>query len=508
MPAAVNEEQLSISAALRRVLEAQRRSFLGDVPVSLQARHDRLDRGLAMLLAHRERLVDAIMADFPTRGREWTLLAEVFATSQSFQGARKNVHRWMRPESRKVPLPFSAFGAKAQVQYQPLGVIGIMGAWNGPLNLVLVPLATALAAGNRAMLCPSDMMPTLAEALDTAVREYFDMTEVAVARGGIAVSKAFSALPFDHLLFTGSPAVGAAVMAQAAPNLVPVTLELGGKCPVVIAPDADLADAAHRLVATKTMNGGQACLAPDLLFVSRQHLDALINGLDEAARTLYPGGATNSDYCGIVNERHYQRVGSIVDQASEQGVRIVRLGVGEDPAEVRSDAHRRLALHLVIDPPAASRAMNEEIFGPVITVLPYDTLEAACAQIRLQPKPLGLYVFSRSAETTQRVLDQTFSGGVTVNDALFHYSIPDLPFGGVGRSGMGAYSFGIEGFRRFSHARSVYRQAGPRSLMRVMQPPYGRLFEWVIRGTLDRMASKMARVTPRHPEIKGEKRSL
>jgi coniferyl-aldehyde dehydrogenase len=475
---------------LLQVLQAQRAAFLAQQPVSLKEREDRLDRGLAMLVSQRERLVDAVMTDFPTRSRPWTLLAEIFAPVQVFQGARKSVRKWMAPEVRQSPMPFRLFGARSEIHYQPLGAVGIMGAWNGPLNLVMVPLATALAAGNRAMLCPSDLMPTLAEALEQAVQAYFDDTEVFVARGGLDVSKAFSSLPFDHLLFTGSPGVGAAVATQAAPNLTPVTLELGGKCPVVIAPDADLEDAARQLVATKTMNGGQACLGPDLLFVPEAQADALIAQLDRAARALYPGAVTHPDYCGLVSERHYRRVDSLLEEAQASGARVERLGV-DGEAQVRDAARHRLALHVVIDPPTHTRAMREEIFGPVMTLVRYRDLDQACAAIRAMDKPLGLYVFGKSAQTQRHILERTFSGGVTVNDVLFHYSVPDLPFGGVGRSGMGAYSFGVHGFRRFSHARSVYHQAGPRSLMGVLQPPYGRLFDLVIRGSLDRLAGKL-----------------
>ncbi|MGQ0619477.1 MAG: aldehyde dehydrogenase family protein [Panacagrimonas sp.] len=471
-------------------LRFQREAFLAHQPVELRVREDRLDRGLAMLLAYREKLLDALMQDFSARGRDWTTLAEIFAPAQVFVDARKQVRRWMRPERRKAPAPFNVFGARAEIRYQPLGVIGIMGAWNGPLNLVLVPLATALAAGNSAMLCPSDMMPRMAEVLDAAVTDYFDASEVVVARGGLEVSKAFARLPFDHLLFTGSPAIGAEVMAQAALNLVPVTLELGGKCPVIIAPDADIVDAAKELIATKTMNGGQACLAPDLVLVPRSRCEALVRGMDAAAAVLYPGAAKNLDYCGIVNTRHFQRVDSLVEQARQLGARVETLGLAGDRDAIRDPEKGRLALHLVIDPPPESRAMTEEIFGPVMTVLPYDDLEVACANLRAMPKPLGLYIFTRNRRTLGLVLDRTFSGGVTVNDALFRYSVPDLPFGGVGRSGIGAYSFGIEGFKRFSHARAIYHQAGPRSLLRVMQPPYGRLFDWIIRKRLDQLARR------------------
>jgi len=500
MQGSAASQLLDVSPApeLERILAAQRQSFLAEMPVPAQSREDRLDRAAAMLLAHRERLHEAAMQDFSVRGRDFTYLVEIAASLQVLMDARKGVRRWMRPERRKAPIPFSLFGAKSEIQYQPLGVVGIMGAWNAPINLVLVPLATALAAGNRAMLCPSDLMPHCGEALDEAVRAYFDVSELAVVRGGLEVSKAFSRLQFDHLLFTGSPPVGAMVMQQAAPNLVPVTLELGGKCPVLIGPDADLADTARVLVATKTMNGGQACLAPDMVFVPRQKLEALLAELDGAATRLYPGAASHPDYCGIVNQRHFARIESLVEQARSSGADVRPLGA--DGGCVLDQARRRMALHAVVDPPQGSRAMTEEIFGPVFTLLGYDDLGKACESLRAMSKPLGLYVFSRSRALIQSILDQTFSGGVTVNDALFHYSVPDLPFGGVGRSGMGAYSFGVEGFRRFSHARSVYYQAGPRALLGVMQPPYGRLFDLMIRKRLEKLARRYAgRVRPLQP---------
>ncbi len=481
--------ELDLPGLLRR----QREAFLADQPVSLATRRDRLDRAIAMILGHRDALHAAAMKDFPVRAPEWTLLAEIFASVTVFTAARKQVHRWMRPQRRKAPAPFNLFGARAEVQYQPLGVVGIMGAWNAPLNLVLVPLTTALAAGNRAMLCPSDLMPESARALDTAVRAYFDASEVAVIHGGLEISKAFARQPFDHLMFTGSPQVGALVMQAAARNMVPVTLELGGKCPVIIADDADIDAAAQRIIATKTFNGGQACLAPDLLLVPRARLDAFVAALDAAMEKLYPGAAAHPSYCGLVNARHFQRLESLVSEAAARGARVVTVGARAPQASLRDPATQRMALQVLIDPAADSRAMTEELFGPVLVVLPYDDIEQACARLRQMPKPLGLYVFSKSATTQQCLLDRTFSGGVTLNDVLFHYSVPDLPFGGVGRSGIGAYSFGIEGFRRFSHARSVYTQAGPQSLLRVMQPPYGRLFDWVIRRRLDALARRHPR---------------
>ena len=485
--------QSEITKNLREILERQRASFLQDMPVPLEVRRDRIERGLAMVLTHRENFIRALMQDFPTRSEEWTLIAEIFSTVNVYTGAIKSLHKWMRPERRKAPPPFNLFGARAEIQYQPLGVVGVMGAWNAPLNLVLVPLATVLAAGNRAMLCPSDMMTASAAALDVAVKEYFDPTEVAVIMGGLETSKAFSALPFDHLLFTGSPGVGAQVMSAAAPNMVPVTLELGGKCPVVILPDADLDDAAHRLIGAKTLNGGQACLAPDHFFVPRDQLDAVVKALDGAMTALYPDSIANPAYCGLAIDRHFNRLVDVVAEARARGTRVEVIGKnGKDSDSDIDQNKRRLALHVVIDPPTDTRASTEELFGPVIVISTYDNLDDACARIRSAPKPLALYVFSKNDSQRQYVLDRTFSGGVTLNDAMMHYSVPDLPFGGVGRSGIGAYSFGIEGFKRFSHARSVYTQAGPRALLRVLQPPYGKMFEWAIKGQLEKLSKRYA----------------
>jgi len=483
--------------ALEAMLARQRRAFLDELPVTAEVRRDRLRRGMAMLTKHRERLVAALSEDFSSRSADWTLLAEIFSALIVYEAAEKSVERWMRPERRSSPMPFRLFGARAEIQYQPLGVVGIMSSWNGPVNLVLVPLATALAAGNRAMLCPSDQMPAVGRALDEAVSDFFDPAEVAVVHGGLEVSQAFSHLRFDHLMFTGSTRVGALVATAAAPNLVPVTLELGGKCPVIVGPDADLDETAHRLVGGKALNGGQACLGPDRLLVPREKLDELIRRMDQAARSLYPDTARNRDWCGLLDERQWQRVTSLVDEARERGARIVPLGVDpSDPGAIRDPSAYRMAIQLILDAPADTRAMTEEIFGPPMVVETYDPgdVDGVCRRLRALPKPLGLYVFAKDPAFRQYVLDRTFSGGVTLGDVIFHYSVPDLPFGGVGPSGQGAYSFGIEGFRRFSHARSVYTQAGPRALLGLFHPPYGRMFDWVVRGKIDKLGKRFAGV--------------
>lgn len=482
---------------LQRILNLQRKAFLANMPVPRSIREDRLERAAAMLVTHRKELLEAIMQDFGGRGREWSTLTEIFLPVQLLRTARKSVGEWMKPERRKAPMPFKLFGARAEIQYQPLGVVGVMGAWNAPLNLVLAPMVTVLAAGNRAMLCPSDMMPASTAALDRAVRDYFDEDELAVVGGGLEASKAFASLRFDHLMFTGSPGVGAKIMEAAAPNLTPVTLELGGKCPVIIGNDADLDECANRLISAKTLNGGQACLAPDLLFVPRHKLDALVSKLDAAMAKLYPGSVQNPFYCGLVNERHFNRLESLVEEARQRGARVVPLGLGGKDGPLRDEAAKRLALQAIIDPPMDTRARHEELFGPVLVVVPYDDVDSLCDGLRQMEKPLGLYVFSHSPAFVQDVLDRSFSGGVTVNDAMTHYTVPDLPFGGVGRSGMGSYSFGIEGFRRFSHARSVYHQAGPAALMSVLQPPYGKVFDFAIRGGLEKLAKRYEKIPKR-----------
>jgi coniferyl-aldehyde dehydrogenase len=266
---------------------------------------------------------------------------------------------------------------------------------------------------------------------------------------------------------------------------------------VIVGDDADLDDCAARLIAAKTLNGGQECLAPDLLFVPRAKLDDFIGRLDAAMLRLYPGAVQNPDYCGIVNERHYQRLASLFDEAGKHGARVMPLGIGGNTDNARDDAQRRLALHAIVDPPQGVRALSEELFGPVMVVIPYDDAPRLCAQLRRMEKPLGFYVFSKRRRFVQDVLDGSFSGGVTVNDAMLHYTVPDLPFGGVGRSGMGSYSFGIEGFRRFSHARAVYRHAGPVALMSALQPPYGKIFDFAIRQRLEKLAKRYEKIPAR-----------
>lgn len=490
--------QIDIAGSLEARLAPMREAFLTAQPVSLEVRRDRLRRAIAMTLAHAERIVAASQLDFPNRAPELARLNEVFMPLDALRRAERSVARWMKPARRRAPAPFSLFGASARIEYQPLGVIGVISPWNGAVTLLLLPLATILAAGNRAFLRPSDQTPHSAAAIDAAVREYFDPDEVSVALGGPEVSVEFSKLPFDHLLFTGSTPVGRVVAEAAGRNLTPVTLELGGKCPVYVMPDADMKEVGKRLAFGKLINAGQGCLCPDTVYASPAAADKVIAAMDAEVRRQSPDGIAAAEVCGIFGARQYERLQAIVADARQQGAQVRTLGVDLGTVATLDEQHK-MAPVVIIDPPAHARASREELFGPVMVMHTREDLDTVLAKQRLLEKPLGLYVFSKSAANVRHVLDRSFSGGVTINDTIMHLSVPDLPFGGVGHSGTGAYGFGVEGFRRFSHARAVYRRAGPYSLVRAMHPPFGRLYDFAVTRTLQKLSRQYASVAPRQP---------
>ncbi|WP_322095060.1 aldehyde dehydrogenase family protein [Paraburkholderia bannensis] len=495
---AVDDTSAAIAASLAARLEPMREAFLAAQPVALEVRRDRLRRAIAMTLAHADRIVAASQRDFPNRAPELARLNEVFMPLDALRRAERSLTRWMKPERRRAPAPFSLFGASASIEYQPLGVVGVISPWNGAITLLLLPLATILAAGNRAFLRPSDQTPHSAAAIDAAVREYFDPDEVTVALGGPEVSVEFSKLPFDHLLFTGSTSVGRVVAEAAGRNLTPVTLELGGKCPVYVMPDADTEEVGKRLAFGKLINAGQGCLCPDTVYAAPAVAEKVLAAMDAEVRRQSPGGIASSEVCGIFGARQYERLSAIVADARAQGAQIRTLGVDVGALATMDDQHK-MAPVVIVDPPQTARASREELFGPVMVLHTRDDLDTVLARQRQRDKPLGLYVFSRSGARVRHVLDRSFSGGVTINDTIMHLSVPDLPFGGVGHSGTGAYGFGVEGFRRFSHARAVYRRAGPYSLVRAMHPPFGRLYDFAVVRTLRRLARQYAKVAPRHP---------
>ncbi len=466
------QEAAVMRAAMRDVLEAQRKAVLAESPVPASVRIDRLDRARALLVDHGTTLAEAMAEDYGGRPELMSLFSDIAPSVKALAFAKKHLRRWMRPERRRLEFPLGLLGAKAWIEYQPKGVVGLISPWNFPVNLTFAPLAGILAAGNRAMIKPSEITPATSETMARLIAEYFDETEITVITGGPEVGQAFAALPFDHLLFTGATAIGRHVMRAAADNLTPVTLELGGKSPVIVSRTADAAETARRVIVGKMMNAGQICLAPDYMLVPAEDEDDIVAALAAAARALYPTVRANPDYTPIVNARHKARLMAHIADAEKKGAGITVVNpAGEDFAADENSTV--LPLHILRHVDDSMTVMQEEIFGPLLPVVPYRAIEDAIAYVNARPRPLGLYYFGRDPEEERRVLDRTVSGGVTLGDVLWHVAHEDLPFGGIGPSGMGVYH-GRDGFRTFSHARAIYRQSRI-NIGRLIgaEPPYG-----------------------------------
>jgi coniferyl-aldehyde dehydrogenase len=456
------------------ILKRQRHAFAAEGAPSLDQRRADIARLRDAVKRQAHAIADAIAEDFGGRARHETLLAEVWPVHAAARHALRHLPRWMKP--KRVPVGLEFRPSRAEILVQPLGVIGIVAPWNYPFNLALAPLVAALAAGNRIMLKPSELTPRTSELMAKMLGELFPEDKVAVVQGGPDVGAAFVNLPFDHLFFTGSTAVGRKVMLAAAQNLTPVTLELGGKSPCVIGPDARLAEAALRIATGKLFNAGQTCIAPDYVLVPRDKVEDFVTAYVAAAQKLYPTLRRNADYTAILNDRHYARLVAALAEAREAGARIVSV----DPAsEGEMAAEHKIAPTLAIEPRDDLTLMREEIFGPILPVKAYDRLDDAIEFIASRPRPLALYYFGVWAEHRERVLAGTHSGGVTINDALTHFVIEDLPFGGIGPSGLGAYH-GETGFQTFSHRRAVYHQ-GPIDPKIFLRPPYSRIFPAIFR---------------------------
>jgi acyl-CoA reductase-like NAD-dependent aldehyde dehydrogenase len=460
---------------LRRTFDAQQAAHASDPMPDRATRVRRLAALEDLVRSHLDEFAEAIRSDFGHRSVHETRLLEGFPSLEALRDARRHVGRWMKPKRRATSLWF--LPGRSEVRFQPLGVAGVIVPWNYPLYLAAGPLAGALAAGNRAMVKLSEFTPAFAEVFARRVRERFEEDELAVVTGDAAVAAAFSALPFDHLLFTGSTAVGRRVMAAAAEHLTPLTLELGGKSPAIVAPSGDLQRAAERIAVGKLMNAGQTCIAPDYALVPRRDLDAFVAAIGLTVAQCYPAMAATPDYTTIANARQFDRLRGYLDEAEAAGVRIANVGGFAPDA-----ATRRFPPVLLIDPPPQIAAMRDEIFGPLLPVVPYDTLDEAIAFVNARPRPLALYVFAREGGETDAVLDRTCAGGVTVNDVILHIAQDDLPFGGVGPSGMGRYH-GRDGFETFSNRKAVFRQ--PRlNGMGLFRAPYGKRFDALVRWLL------------------------
>jgi coniferyl-aldehyde dehydrogenase len=462
-----------VHAAYKRLRDAQRANPFP----TLEERRDWLERLERVLCEGAPRFAQAIDADFGGRSRHETLLVEVMASLESVRDARRSLASWMRPR-RVSPSPYFLPG-RAWIEPLPLGVVGIIAPWNYPVNLLLGPLVGALAAGNRAILKPSEVTPRTAELLGEVLRERFSADELAVVEGGADVAEEVTHLHLDHLFFTGSTAVGRKVALAAAANLVPVTLELGGKCPAWIHPDYPIPRAAERIALGKLFNAGQTCIAPDYVLVARGREEALVTELEGAARRTYPGLPATHDYSSVVSARHHERLMGLLDDAKSRGARLHPIGLSPEPGS------RKIAPTLVLDATIDMKVMQEEIFGPILPVIPYGSLDEARQRIADGPRPLALYYFDEDSARAEGILRRTISGGATLNDTLVHFAQDHLPFGGVGASGQGAYH-GRAGFERFSHLRGVLDASALAPARSLQSPPYGKLIDAALAALLSR----------------------
>ena len=437
---------------MQAILEKLQAEQLAEGIPPAEVRRQRIQTVIDMLVDNQDALAQALDQDYGGRHEYLTRMSEVMQSIGHLKDAKKKLHKWMKPEKRQPLPPMGLFGAKAQLRYQPKGVIGIMSPWNYPIAMVINPLATALAAGNRVMVKPSEFNPKTAELLEQLFSKYFPGGEVTVVNGGPETGAAFAALPLNHIIFTGATGIGRKVMEAAARNLTPVTLELGGKSPVIISRTADIAEAAARIMNGKATNAGQACVSPDYVFVPEESMETFIDACRAIFREQFPTALDNQDYSCVVNDRHCARITGYIHEAQQAGVRVENLGTEEI-----TEGKRRIPVHIVVDPGEDLAIMQEEIFGPAMIVKPYQKLEPCVDYINQRPSPLALYYFGKDKAEQAWVLDHTLSGGVTVNEVLMHVACTDMPFGGVGASGIGNYH-GREGFRTFSHARSVFTE--------------------------------------------------
>lgn len=465
------------ASIMRDTLSRQRAAFLREGPPTLHQRKADLLKLKAAVLARQGEIDQVLREDFGHRSPYDTALAEVMTVIQGIDYQLKHLRRWMLPEKRHVPMHFQP--ARAWVSYQPLGVIGIISPWNFPFGLALVPLATAIAAGNRAMIKPSEITPASSALLVKIISETFAQDQVAVVTGDAAVGQNFAKLPFDHLVFTGSTTVGRAVMKAASENLVPVTLELGGKSPVIVDKGYPMKHAATCIAQGKISNSGQVCIAPDYVMVHEDAVERFVEAYDQAVRALYPDGPSGDNYTSIINERHYARLHALLDDARSKGAKVHEVGVNPGNAGLR--AHN-LAPTVVTGATGQMRIMQEEIFGPVLPVIAYRELDEAIAYVNAHARPLALYFFGGDSPRRRKVLSLTTSGNVTINNTIMHYLQDDLPFGGVGPSGIGAYH-GVEGFKSLSHAKGIFQQ-GTWNLSDMLRPPFGAVANMILKTLL------------------------
>lgn len=470
MPAEIAYLQESEQTAneLEQLFRAQRQAFAANPMPTAGQRLQWLKTLRTLLSDERQALIDAINSDFSNRSADETLLAELMPSLLGIEYASAHLKKWMKPSRRSVGMAFQP--ASAKVIYQPLGVVGVIVPWNYPLFLAIGPLVGALSAGNRVMLKLSESTPTTGQLLQRLFAQVFPEDLVTVVLGEAEVGMAFSKLPFDHLLFTGATSIGKHVMRAAAENLTPVTLELGGKSPAIVSHDVPLKDAAERIAFGKTMNAGQTCVAPDYVLVPEDRVDGFVDAYRQAVQQFYPTLTDNPDYTAIINDRQLVRLNRYLDDASSKGAKVIPL--------FKEGQGRRMPFSLLLNVSDDMTVMQDEIFGPILPIVPYSRIDQAFAYINQRPRPLALYYFGYNKAEQQRVLEQTHSGGVCLNDTLLHVAQDDMPFGGVGPSGMGHYH-GHEGFLTFSKAKGVFIKQRFNAA-RLIYPPYGKAIQRLV----------------------------
>lgn len=472
-------QQAGIAAVMSDTLAAQREDYLREGEVSVEARIDRIDRCIDAILRYSDQLSTAMNSDFTCRPREINLLTDIGGSLGAMKHARKHLRTWMKPQKRPSMFPLGLLGARSRIEYQPLGVVGIIAPWNFPVSMVFQPMSGALAAGNRIMIKPSEFTPATSEVLAEMIGDALSPEEAAVFTGGPEVGAAFSSQAFDHLIFTGATSVARHIMAAAAQNLVPVTLELGGKSPTVISRSADIQKSIERIMMGKTLNAGQICLAPDYLLVPEEKLEEVIAEAEKAVASMYPTLLGNATYTSVINDRHYERLTGYITEAEQAGARVIPINPAKEDFAGQQGTYK-IPPTLVVKPTSDLKVLQDEMFGPVLPILTYQDFEETIRYINAQPRPLAAYYFGSDAAEQSALEKRTTSGGMCINDVIMHVMQEDLPFGGVGPSGMGSYH-GLEGFRTFSHAKSIYSQTGVNvAKLGGMLPPYNKNTERTI----------------------------
>ncbi|MDA7690615.1 coniferyl aldehyde dehydrogenase [Gammaproteobacteria bacterium] len=468
---------------MQRVLESQKKYFIKEGSPSIELRVDRLNRLKSLIMDNRYDLVDALNEDYGNRSKNTSIMTDAYSIIPDINNAIKNIKQWTSPKKRSSNFPFGLFGAKSYVRHEPLGTVGMISPWNFPVNLTFKPLAAIFAAGNQVMHKPSELTPLTASLIKELCDKAYDENEFATFLGGPEVGEAFTKLHFDHLLYTGSGNIGKNVMQSASQNLVPVTLELGGKSPVVIGKSADMKVSAKRIMFGKTLNAGQICLAPDYVIVHKDKKEEFISEVENAVKDFYPSIKDNDDYSSIINERHFNRINSLIQDAKEKGAHINEINPSNE--DFSQQQFYKIPPTIVTDTSDDMKIMNEEIFGPVLPVIGFDDLDEALSTINSKDRPLGLYYFGTDKSEESQIMNKTSSGGVTINNVVGHIQQKDLPFGGVGPSGMGRYQ-SYDGFKNFSNPRAFYKDVGFKfdKLFDGIRPPYTKSIESLLKSLL------------------------